>query len=235
LRALRLPGDDDLDAPTSALSSADVFLRLRLPKDIAPLFLSAVESARQHATRLAEAVSETGPLDTRGAPASLRAAHAFVERMRRVPTWVGLLALLEDYAETHDDPDGFPERDRVRLETYSLAGWRCEGPGCTARVRIEDHHIQYRSHNGSNERFNHIAACRGHHRMGEHGDLARVRGKAPLDVIWRLGKGKLMAFYKNERLLAYVHADDTVAERKIVRRPCGASLCQPVDESQRSE
>ena len=38
----------------------------------------------------------------------------------------------------------------------------------------------------------------GHHRQGEHGSFASCRGKAPLDIVWRLGQPGMSRWYRNE-------------------------------------
>ena len=63
----------------------------------------------------------------------------FVSRCRGVPRWVGLLAALEDFADTWDDPIGFPKRKWDK--TYARDGSRCMAPGCTSRRNLEDHHV----------------------------------------------------------------------------------------------
>ena len=60
-------------------------------------------------------------------------------------------------------------------------------PGCTSRAHLELHHVIYRSRGGGDEGWNIVTLCRFHHQRGEHGDLARLVGRAPLDLIWRLG------------------------------------------------
>ena len=211
LRALQLPGVDDPHAATPVLSSADVCVRLRLPMDIARAFAAALEAARRRAEQLADAVPWDEPWAAM-APVSLRAAHAFSTRMRRVPTWVGLLFVLEDYADTWDDPAGFPQRrwDAV----YAREGWRCGAPGCTARVHIEDHHIRYRSRSGGDELWNQLCLCRAHHQHGEHGLLAQCRGRAPLDVVWRLGRPELASWFRNERRLNRPARDEAESSAK---------------------
>ena len=199
LRAMRIvaaqPGHRDGGAHDRRQASADVCLRLRLPVDLARAFLSAIESARQRTDAIAAAVPWHEPWAAE-TPASIRAAHAFAEGVRGSPPWVGLLAMLEDYVDIWDDPRGFPRREWDAI--YSRAGWRCEAPGCTARVRIEDHHILYRSRQGSNDAWNQLCLCRAHHQQGEHGESARCRGRAPLDVLWRLGKKGVACWYRNE-------------------------------------
>ena len=59
--------------------------------------------------------------------------------------------------------------------------------------------MTYRSHGGTDEGWNLECDCAWHHLQGEHGGLASCRGKAPLDVIWRLGTEKLGTWFRNER------------------------------------
>jgi 5-methylcytosine-specific restriction endonuclease McrA len=114
-----------------------------------------------------------------------------------VPAWVGLLALLEDYVITWDDPRAAGRRSAEA--TYRRDGWRCAAPGCTSRSHLEEHHVHYRSRGGDNAASNRICLCRFHHQRGEHGGLASCRGRAPLDVLWRLGRRTLATWFRNER------------------------------------
>jgi hypothetical protein len=204
----------------------DVFLNLPLPEDLARLFQATLEKRREAleasvppgakgegddakgdregsnregetalgAGEIAPGITGLGALEIR---ASLLAVRTFSSRGWRVPQWVALLSLLEDYVETYDDPRSFPRREWA--ETYARAGWRCEAPGCTARRRLGDHHIVYRSDHGSDEPWNQLCLCAFHHLQGEHGTLARVRGRAPLDVVWRLGSVDRARWYRNEK------------------------------------
>jgi hypothetical protein len=252
-----------------ASGSIDVFLRLRLPADLAVSFGAAIEAARRHvkshAARgvegLANSVCEMvrglegpvdsdcemargpegrvdsvcemahgveGPVDSdcemvRGMegpvdsdcemarradvwvgtdcvePPSHRAARDLLARGRAVPGWVGLLALLEDFVMTWDDPKGAPRRRADKV--YSRDGWRCTAPCCTSRRNLESHHPHYRSRGGEVKAlWNQTVLCRFHHQRGEHGGLASVRGRAPLGLVWRLGKKGLGVgvWYRNE-------------------------------------
>lgn len=177
----------------------DVFVRLRLPADLAASFVAAVESRRLQLTRLADSVPWHEPWPDREAPPSLLAARGFSVRCRRAPAWVGLLALLEEYVTVWDDPAAMPRRRSD--EVYRRDGWRCAAPGCTSRQHLEDHHVIYRSRRGGDETSNRVCVCRFHHQRGEHGGLASCRGKAPLNVVWRLGRRDVAARYRNERRL----------------------------------
>jgi len=114
-----------------------------------------------------------------------------------VPRWVGLLGMLEDFANTWDDPRAMPKHKADRI--YIRDGWRCTAPGCSSRKNLESHHLHYLSRGGHRTaEHSQITVCRFHHQMGEHGAFARCRGKAPLDVTWRLGKEELATWYKND-------------------------------------
>jgi hypothetical protein len=113
-----------------------------------------------------------------------------------VPVWAAFLALLQDFNETWDvDVAGRrPSAQRI----YNRDGWRCMAPGCTSRRNLEVHHIVYRSQGGDDRPGNTACLCRFHHQMGEHGLLARVRGEAPLGLVWALGRNGSSAKYRNE-------------------------------------
>ncbi len=203
------------------LSSPDVFqalpvepdtcLRLRLPPNLSDTLLASVESERR---RLAVAAGSMawdeqdpgGPNPGGNATLSWLLARTFSIRCRRVPSWVGLLALLEDFVATWD----VDERSSGRRgdQVYSREGWRCAAPGCTSRRNLEDHHLVYRSRGGGGELGNRLCACRFHHQRGEHGGLASCRGTAPLDVVWRLGRSGMAGWYRNEIRLAEKSALD---------------------------
>jgi hypothetical protein len=197
LRALQVP---QLETGSRFGTSADVCVRLRLPVDVARSFLAAIETARRRAEVIAAAIPWTEPWSAATA-ASIRAARAYSRRSQSAPSWLGLLALLEDYVEIWDDPRTVPHREWDA--TYARAGWRCEAPGCMARAHMEDHHVVYRSHRGSDELWNQLCLCRAHHRQGEHGDLARCRGRAPLGIVWRLGKNGSATWYRNETRIVH--------------------------------
>jgi hypothetical protein len=127
---------------------------------------------------------------------SVIAARQAVELGGKVPVWAALLALLEDFVETHDDRRAFPYRKWER--TYRRSDWRCEWPGCTRRI-TQDHHVDYRSRGGSDDDSNQQAQCPGHHLLGEHGIYGTCRGTGPLDIIYGIGREDLRTWYKNGR------------------------------------
>jgi len=199
--------------------SPDVFLRLRLPHELAGDFLGVIEAFRMRLSKAADSVPWDEPWPDPHAAPSMVAARTFSVRSRRVPAWVGLLALLEDFVLTWDPPHrvaidsagasvgarastlaGAPKRPGDPV--YSRAGWRCTAPGCTSRKNLDDHHVVYRSRRGGNALDNRTCLCRFHHKRGEHGELATCRGRAPLGILWRLGKKDLGVWYRNERRVA---------------------------------
>jgi len=175
----------------------DVFLRLRLPDDLAIDLVAVIESARAELERAAAASAWDEPwIVPDPTPAQFVARVEFI-RGRRLPIWVGLLALLEDFARTWDHDAGAPEgRDDA---IFVRDGRRCAAPGCTSRRHLEDHHVVYRSRGGGDEHGNRVALCRFHHQRGEHGGLMSVRGEAPIGLTWNLGRPDLRVAYRNER------------------------------------
>jgi hypothetical protein len=63
---------------------------------------------------------------------------------------------------------------------------RCQVPGCS-RPAAHRHHIEYRSHGGSDDDSNQICLCAAHHLFGIHEGRMRVTGKAPDVLVWEFG------------------------------------------------
>jgi hypothetical protein len=161
---------DVADAKPRTLRNPDVFLAFDLPEDMAIRWRASIGAA-------CESIFQRT-----GSP---------------VPLWAGMLELVWHFVTTWDDPQGCPKRAWDAI--YARDDWRCMAPGCTARVRLQDHHVVYRSHQGSDDPWNQITQCMFHHQQGEHGTLARVRGRAPLELTWRLGEPELATWARNER------------------------------------
>jgi hypothetical protein len=70
---------------------------------------------------------------------------------------------------------------------FARDGWRCAVPACSARGRLHDHHIHYRSRGGDNTRGNRIAVCAQHHLHAIHAGCIHACGVAPHAVHWELG------------------------------------------------
>lgn len=176
-----------------------VVIPLRLPNDIAACLLAALSARRRTLYDYATAVPRDEPWPDSGSPASVLAARTFSFRGGSVPEWVAMLAMIEDFVATWDDPRQSPTRKSH--EVYIRDGWRCSAPGCTSRQNLEDHHVVYRSRGGSNEVSNRTCLCRFHHQRGEHGSLLTCRGEAPLGLVWYVGRNRIGGVYMNERRL----------------------------------
>jgi hypothetical protein len=186
------------------LPHPNVCIELRLRRDLAEDLVRVIEVWHGRVTAAALWLDLEDPKKPFDHPETLplmavRAARLFTERSRRPPVWVGFLALLENAFRAWDDP-------RLHVKhaaegTYRKAGWRCMAPGCTARAELQNHHIHFRSARGSNHSGNLIALCRWHHMYGVHGVLAGVQGRAPLGLLFRLGRREHATYWVNDRLI----------------------------------
>jgi hypothetical protein len=189
-------------AEQACLSQSDnVFLTLRLPEEQARDFAGIIASACREgrASRPAALPPET-------------ARNA----------WAGLVVILQDFAATWDDPRGC--RKRAGEATHRLHGYRCLAPGCTARANLEVHHVRFRSQGGGDEEANLVLLCRWHHQEAVHGGLARCTGRAPLEILWELGKPEFVVSYCNERRVGGARAAAATATRAL---PSNPSLSAP--------
>ena len=171
---------------------------IRLSPDLAARLRATLAVASEDLSRRARAyVDHLSPAQEARLLPSERIALEYCRRGQPLPRWVAFLALLEECVRVWDDPAGMTRR---RLDAiHNRTGWRCTAPGCTARRNLHVHHICHRSLGGTDEDWNEISICAFHHLQGEHGRYARCRGRAPLDVVWRLGVAELHLWYRNER------------------------------------
>jgi hypothetical protein len=97
------------------------------------------------------------------------------------PRWAALERLLVGVsADWRAEP-------RHRDPVFARDGWRCTVPGCSGRRNLHDHHLQFRSRGGGNERANRLTVCAAHHLHGIHTGVVRSWGRAPGAVHWELG------------------------------------------------
>jgi hypothetical protein len=171
--------------------------RVDLPVEPAADLVACIEAARL-ALEAQVAQVQDSAADRQLGP-SARMARTLWQQGERLPDWLGLLALLEECVWVWDAPEAMPRRPYEAI--YRRDGYRCMAPGCTGRVRLEVHHVQYRSQGGDEGGTNLLTLCRFHHQQGEHGLLARCRGKAPLGIVWRLGHAGLATWWRNEMRL----------------------------------
>ena len=132
-------------------------LEWRAPREVASLFVAVRESVR------ARLRNETGrPVSESDAFAAML-DHALA-------TWT-----LRD--PTKPRPDPVFERD----------GYLCAVPGCSSRMSLHDHHVVFRSHQGSDEMENLLTLCAFHHQRCLHAGRLRIQGLAPNRLVFELG------------------------------------------------
>ena len=169
-----------------------------LTPDLASRVRATLGLAREDLMRRARAsADQISPAQEARLLPTERMALEYHRRRQPLPRGVALLALVEECVRVWDDPAGMTRRPLDAV--HNRTGWRCTAPGCTARRNLHVHHICHRSLGGTDEDWNEISICAFHHLQGEHGRYARCRGRAPLDVVWRLGVAELDLWYRNER------------------------------------
>ena len=192
--------------------SVNVFLRIRVSQELAALFFPLSKGASGRTRR----VPQVDECERSQLERYMRlSANGQGPLLVRDPTWMRpnsarccsralvwrcpldrLIALFEDYAKkpmTTTRHAEAPMEGNLRARRI-----RCMAPAARS-LPHRDHHIEYRSHQGSDELWNQLCLCRAHHAHGEHGEFARFRGRAPLDVSIRLGREELATWYRNER------------------------------------
>lgn len=80
-----------------------------------------------------------------------------------------------------------PQRNPRLSRVFERDGWRCTVPGCTSMRNLQDHHVVFRSHGGSDALANRTTLCAWHHLRGVHGGLVGCTGSAPHGLRFELG------------------------------------------------
>jgi hypothetical protein len=127
------------------------------PSDVVQLFKAVLCTVRRRMER------ETGRLPTAGEALGVMLDHA-------LSTWGAL-----------------DEKVAARHKVFARDGWRCAAPGCSSMQNLHDHHIRFRSAQGSNALENRITLCAYHHLRGVHAGLLRCGGRAPGGLRWEMG------------------------------------------------
>ena len=68
-----------------------------------------------------------------------------------------------------------------RHAIFARDRWRCVVPGCTSMRNLQDHHIVFRSADGSDEPENRVTLCAWHHLRGVHAGIVRITGRQLLE------------------------------------------------------
>jgi len=109
---------------------------------------------------------------------------------------------------------------RRRYHILDRDGWRCLAPGCTSRSHLNAHHLEFRSHSGSDDAGNLVTLCVGHHQGGVHHNLIRCYGRAPDAIWWEFGvrpDGPPLVRYFGDRIVGVRPAAEN-ARTEIGRR-----------------
>jgi len=77
------------------------------------------------------------------------------------------------------------QANTVQRRVLERDGWRCTKPGCS-RAAAHVHHVEFRSHGGSDEESNLTSVCAAHHLRGIHMERPRVGGKAQDGLRWEV-------------------------------------------------
>jgi hypothetical protein len=76
-------------------------------------------------------------------------------------------------------------RNTVRNRVIQRDHGYCKVPGCS-REAGHGHHVDYKSHGGSDGEGNRASLCVGHHLHGVHGGKIRIHGTAPDALVFEL-------------------------------------------------
>ena len=78
----------------------------------------------------------------------------------------------------------------VRRAVLQLDGHRCQVPGCTNRLWLDIHHLEYRRNGGGNSEENLLSLCSTHHQLLHDGLLGIEREAGGL--VYRFGDGRVV-------------------------------------------
>ena len=119
-------------------------------------------------------------------------AYELAERLcgTELEKWQVLEPSLAEFLGTHLPPGGAGAHetddekelpDKVRDAVLDRDMWQCKFPGCTMRKMLDVHHIEFRSHLGSEDHGNKISICRIHHGLVHRG-ICKITGTVGVDL-----------------------------------------------------
>jgi len=149
--------DREIGAPQRESAEETCSVRFIGPADVVQLFRAVLCTVRRRMER------DMGRLPTQGEALGAMLDHA-------LSTWGALDTKV-------------PARHRV----FDRDGWRCAAPGCTSMQNLHDHHIRFRSAQGSDALENRVTLCAFHHLRGVHAARLRCVGQAPDGLTWQMG------------------------------------------------
>ena len=119
-------------------------------------------------------------------------AYELAERLcgTELEKWQVLEPSLAEFLGTHLPPGGAGAHEtddekelphKVRDAVLDRDMWQCKFPGCTMRKTLDVHHIEFRSHLGSEDHGNNISICRIHHGLVHRG-ICKITGTVGVDL-----------------------------------------------------
>lgn len=81
---------------------------------------------------------------------------------------------------------GLPKK--IATACFVRDGWKCRYPGCKSRNNLHPHHVQFKSHGGTDTLDNLLTLCNSCHIDGVHG------GRLILEVLERTADNLVVRF-----------------------------------------
>jgi hypothetical protein len=106
---------------------------------------------------------------------------------RDKPAWWCREVLMLEVRKGWAQEDRDARRRTEEWDLYARDGFVCSNPVCTARRDLHAHHIEFRSHGGTDDPENRTVLCAGCHRLLHVVQSLGVTGKAPTGLRWRIG------------------------------------------------
>lgn len=109
---------------------------------------------------------------------------------------------------------------------------RCQVPGCRSARYLDVHHIIHREHGGTNDPWNLLVLCSGHHRL-HHDGVIEIRGRAPDDLEFARDGKRLVSGPVTPPVLVAPVRNDNVESAKLALQTLGfkpASAKRAVDQ-----
>jgi hypothetical protein len=116
------------------------------------------------------------------------ALSALRQRWGPLPTWAAVVLFLEHALDVWGTQDPATRPTEARI--LERDGYACQAPGCSARRRLEVHHIVFRSRGGADKAWNKTTLCHAHHHHAIHAGIVRLTGRAPTALRWEMGRAR---------------------------------------------
>jgi len=104
---------------------------------------------------------------------------------RPLDDWECVASILASFLDTWGVRADPAWRRRYRI--FERDGWRCRVPGCSSRRNLQVHHIDFRSHGGTDDDANLAVLCAAHHLQGIHRNRLRCHALPDGLLAWEFG------------------------------------------------